>query len=269
MLLAALLDAGAELEALARVPARSASRACEIGVERVERHGIGALHVRIARARRARRIAPTATSASSSSAADLPERVRARSLEAFAAPRRGRGPRPRRRLPRTSTSTSSARSTRSSTSAGVRAARRARRRARRLARRFRSRAGSSTAAHGVLPLPAPATLGLLEGAALVGVDTEAELVTPTGAAIAATIVEEWGALPPLTLEGVGYGAGTKDLADRPNVVRSCSARVGASDGAGRRCSRRTSTTSRPSSSRTRSSAALRRARSTSGRCRRR
>ena len=79
--------------------------------------------------------------------------------------------------------------------------------------------GFVNAAHGVLPLPAPATLGLLEGAALVGVDTEAELVTPTGAAIASTVVEEWGVLPPLTFEAVGYGAGTKDLPDRPNVVR--------------------------------------------------
>jgi len=79
--------------------------------------------------------------------------------------------------------------------------------------------GFVNAAHGVLPVPAPATLGLLEGAPLVGVDTEAELVTPTGAAIAATAVEEWGGLPPLTLEAVGYGAGTKDLADRPNLVR--------------------------------------------------
>ena len=79
--------------------------------------------------------------------------------------------------------------------------------------------GFVNAAHGVLPLPAPATLGLLEGAALVGVDTEAELVTPTGAAIAATVVEAWGALPPLTLEAVGYGAGAKDFSDRPNVVR--------------------------------------------------
>jgi pyridinium-3,5-bisthiocarboxylic acid mononucleotide nickel chelatase len=79
--------------------------------------------------------------------------------------------------------------------------------------------GLVTAAHGVLPLPAPATLALLAGAALVGVETEAELVTPTGAAIAATVVDEWGALPPLTLERVGYGAGTKDLSDRPNVVR--------------------------------------------------
>ncbi len=75
------------------------------------------------------------------------------------------------------------------------------------------------AAHGVLPLPAPATLGLLDGAVLVGVETEAELVTPTGAAIAATVVEAWGAFPPLSLEAVGYGAGTKHLADRPNLVR--------------------------------------------------
>ena len=44
-------------------------------------------------------------------------------------------------------------------------------------------------------------------------------MTPTGAAIAATVVEEWGGLPPLTLEAVGYGAGTKDFPDRPNVVR--------------------------------------------------
>jgi uncharacterized protein (TIGR00299 family) protein len=79
--------------------------------------------------------------------------------------------------------------------------------------------GLTRAAHGVLPLPAPATLGLLEGAPLVGVDSEAELVTPTGAAIAATVVETWGALPPLVLERAGYGAGTADFPDRPNIVR--------------------------------------------------
>ena len=79
--------------------------------------------------------------------------------------------------------------------------------------------GLVDAAHGILPLPAPATLGLLEGAALVGVDTEAELVTPTGAAIAATVGRRVGLAAALTLERVGYGAGTKDLADRPNVVR--------------------------------------------------
>jgi len=62
-------------------------------------------------------------------------------------------------------------------------------------------------------------LGLLEGAPLVGVELEAELVTPTGAAIASVAVDEWGSLPPLVLERVGYGAGTRDLPDRPNVVR--------------------------------------------------
>lgn len=72
--------------------------------------------------------------------------------------------------------------------------------------------------HGVLPSPGPAVLAMLGGAAFVGVDTEAELVTPTGAAIAAAC-ESWGPLPPLKLERVGYGAGTRELPDRPNVLR--------------------------------------------------
>ena len=72
----------------------------------------------------------------------------------------------------------------------------------------------------VLPGPAPATLALLRGAPLIGVRTAAELVTPTGAAILATVVAEWGSLPPLTLEAVGYGAGTADLDDRPNLLRA-------------------------------------------------
>jgi hypothetical protein len=73
--------------------------------------------------------------------------------------------------------------------------------------------------HGVLPSPGPAALTLLEGAALVGVETEAELVTPTGAAIVAEASDAFGPLPPMTLERVGYGAGTRELVDRPNVVR--------------------------------------------------
>jgi pyridinium-3,5-bisthiocarboxylic acid mononucleotide nickel chelatase len=70
-----------------------------------------------------------------------------------------------------------------------------------------------------LPLPAPATLALLTGARMAGVEGEAELVTPTGAAIAAVVVAEWGPLPPLILRTVGYGAGSRDLAERPNVLR--------------------------------------------------
>jgi len=79
--------------------------------------------------------------------------------------------------------------------------------------------GLVDAAHGVLPVPAPAALALLVGAPLAGVDAEDELVTPTGAAVAATVAASWGLLPPLTLDAVGYGAGTRDLRDRPNVLR--------------------------------------------------
>jgi uncharacterized protein (TIGR00299 family) protein len=79
--------------------------------------------------------------------------------------------------------------------------------------------GFVRAAHGVLPTPAPATLELLRGAPLHGVEASGELVTPTGAAIVSTLADAYGPLPPLTLEHVGYGAGTRDLPDRPNVVR--------------------------------------------------
>ena len=74
-------------------------------------------------------------------------------------------------------------------------------------------------AHGTLPLPAPATAALLVGAPVFGVDLEAELVTPTGAALAATLADGWGPLPPMTVERLGYGAGTADFAERPNVLR--------------------------------------------------
>lgn len=73
--------------------------------------------------------------------------------------------------------------------------------------------------HGTLPSPGPAVLALLRGAAFEGVDTEAELVTPTGAAIVAEACDAFGSLPPMTLERVGYGAGTRELGDRPNVLR--------------------------------------------------
>jgi hypothetical protein len=87
--------------------------------------------------------------------------------------------------------------------------------------------GFVEAAHGRLPLPAPATLALLEGAPLYGVESETELVTPTGAALVAALAAGYGPLPRLTLEAVGYGAGTRDGAEVPNVVRAI---VGAETG---------------------------------------
>jgi pyridinium-3,5-bisthiocarboxylic acid mononucleotide nickel chelatase len=73
-------------------------------------------------------------------------------------------------------------------------------------------------AHGLMPIPPPATLELLRGCALRPVDVEAELVTPTGAALAATLAESFGGLPGFTVRHVGIGAGKKDL-PFPNVLR--------------------------------------------------
>jgi hypothetical protein len=80
--------------------------------------------------------------------------------------------------------------------------------------------GFVRADHGRLPLPAPATLKLLEGAPLYGVDTDLELVTPTGAALVSSLAESYGPLPRMTLAGTGYGAGTRDVEAFPNVVRA-------------------------------------------------
>jgi uncharacterized protein (TIGR00299 family) protein len=80
--------------------------------------------------------------------------------------------------------------------------------------------GFVKAAHGRLPLPAPATLTLLEGAPIHGVDIDSELVTPTGAALVASLAESFGLIPAMTVTGSGYGGGTRDLEQLPNVVRA-------------------------------------------------
>ncbi len=75
------------------------------------------------------------------------------------------------------------------------------------------------AAHGRMPLPAPATAELLTGVPLAGSLVNGELTTPTGAAILTTVVEKFGALPPLTIESIGLGAGTKELVGQANILR--------------------------------------------------
>jgi pyridinium-3,5-bisthiocarboxylic acid mononucleotide nickel chelatase len=79
--------------------------------------------------------------------------------------------------------------------------------------------GFVDAAHGRLPLPAPATLELLKGVPIHGVDLDVELVTPTGAAVVTALASEFGPLPAMRLEAVGYGAGTRELDACPNLVR--------------------------------------------------
>jgi uncharacterized protein (TIGR00299 family) protein len=73
--------------------------------------------------------------------------------------------------------------------------------------------------HGRLPLPAPATLSLLKGVPVYGIDLEGELVTPTGAAIIASLAKDFGPMPPMTMSAVGYGAGRRTYATHPNLLR--------------------------------------------------
>src|SRR5215510_6601322 len=73
--------------------------------------------------------------------------------------------------------------------------------------------------HGRIPVPGPGTAELLRGFPVVDTGVRAELVTPTGAAILTTLAASAGRMPALTVEAVGYGAGTMDLPDTPNVLR--------------------------------------------------
>jgi hypothetical protein len=79
--------------------------------------------------------------------------------------------------------------------------------------------GSISAAHGILPNPPPAVVNLLEGIPTVSVDVDMELTTPTGAAIIKALADRVGPMPDMTINGSGYGAGTRDLVDRANVTQ--------------------------------------------------
>ena len=73
--------------------------------------------------------------------------------------------------------------------------------------------------HGKLPVPAPATIEILKGVPVYGGEVASELVTPTGAAIITSLAKSFGPLPPMRVERTGYGAGQRELPDRPNLLR--------------------------------------------------
>ena len=73
--------------------------------------------------------------------------------------------------------------------------------------------------HGRLPVPAPATIEILKEVPVYGSDAASELVTPTGAAIITSLARSFGPLPPMRVEKTGYGAGQRELPDRPNLLR--------------------------------------------------
>jgi hypothetical protein len=78
--------------------------------------------------------------------------------------------------------------------------------------------GTVQTSHGVYPIPAPATARLLEGAPIYA-GGQGELVTPTGALLITHYAGHYGPVPPMRLDRVGYGAGSHDFKDRPNVLR--------------------------------------------------
>ncbi|MFZ1986472.1 MAG: nickel pincer cofactor biosynthesis protein LarC [Desulfatitalea sp.] len=79
--------------------------------------------------------------------------------------------------------------------------------------------GFVTCAHGVIPVPAPAVLEILKGVPVYSGNAEMELVTPTGAAILVGTGAEFASMPPMKILRVGYGAGTREIDGRPNLLR--------------------------------------------------
>ena len=79
--------------------------------------------------------------------------------------------------------------------------------------------GTAQTEHGTLPVPAPATASLLRGAPVYSRGPAVELTTPTGAAVVTTLAAEFGTMPPISIDHIGYGAGYKDFKEMANVLR--------------------------------------------------
>jgi uncharacterized protein (TIGR00299 family) protein len=80
--------------------------------------------------------------------------------------------------------------------------------------------GTFKCAHGIYPVPGPATTELLRGVPIYSKEIEGELVTPTGAAIISTLASSYGPMPMMRIERIGYGAGTRTYPNFPNVLRA-------------------------------------------------
>ena len=91
--------------------------------------------------------------------------------------------------------------------------------------------GTVKCAHGTLPVPAPATLKLLRDAPVYSSGPQVELVTPTGAAIVKTLSSRFASFPAMKIETTGYGAGTRDFPEHPNLLRLTIGEALATDGA--------------------------------------
>jgi uncharacterized protein (TIGR00299 family) protein len=218
MLLAALLDAGAPEQELRAVPDRLGIARVDLRLYRVERHGIGALHLEVISELEQHPHRSWRSIRDQLTAANLEDRVRDRALNVFErlAEAEGRihGVPPDEihfhELGAVDTLIDIVGAVTLLEALDVTEV---------TCSPLPMGGGTVKAAHGTLPLPAPATAALLTGAPVFGAELEAELVTPTGAALASTLAAAWGPMPSMTLQAVGYGAGSADFPSRPNLVR--------------------------------------------------
>jgi uncharacterized protein (TIGR00299 family) protein len=217
MLVAALLDAGGDEERVRALPGLLGLDGIDVVVERVERQGLAALHVSFRGAEEPHDHRSRREIQAILEAAELAAATRSRALAVFerlaAAEGRAHGVDPAdvhfHELGAADTILDVCAACELLDDLGI---------GRLVCSPLPVATGLTRAAHGVLPLPSPATLELLHGAPLVPAEG-GELVTPTGAALVATLGDGFGGLPPLVLDRVGTGAGTRELPDRPNVVR--------------------------------------------------
>jgi pyridinium-3,5-bisthiocarboxylic acid mononucleotide nickel chelatase len=221
MLLAALLDAGAPEAALRELPGRLGLEDVELRIQRVQRQGIGALHLDVLQHGRAAESGPARSWSEirdQLGRADLDRSVHDRALRVFQRLAEAEGsihgvPADEvhfHELGAVDTLIDVAGAVTLLAELGVQ---------RVVCSPLPLGRGTVSSVHGALPLPAPATARLLRGAPVVGVDTDAELVTPTGGALATGLADGFGPIPAMTLLGDGFGAGTMDFAERANVVR--------------------------------------------------
>lgn len=79
--------------------------------------------------------------------------------------------------------------------------------------------GLMTSAHGAIPIPAPATMAVLKDVPVFDAGVHQELITPTGAVLVKKLARTFGPMPAMKVDAIGYGVGTRELADRPNLLR--------------------------------------------------
>lgn len=216
MVLGALLDAGVPLEVIERPLAKMPIESFELDVQRVERRGVAATHVRV-RGEPSGLVRNYFSVRSVIEDADLPDRARRVALDAYRrlaeaeATVHGKdvGHVPFHELGAADTIVDIVGSAIGLDHLGVE---------RVFASAVATGMGMMKTEHGIYPIPGPAVVELLKGAPLYSRGVPTELVTPTGAALLAATVERWGDIPEIRVTRVGYGAGSREL-EVPNVLR--------------------------------------------------